>query len=53
MVDQMAWPEFSKLVPEIARASLHRGEVPDLKHNELVPSEVCANSLALDQPVAQ
>ena len=34
-------PGFVKLVPELTRASSHRGEVPDMLHNELYPAEVC------------
>lgn len=40
LVTQLVIPTFVRLVPEITRSSCHRGEVPDLKHNELYPGVV-------------
>jgi hypothetical protein len=41
IVRNLAVPSYVKLVPELTRASCHRGEVPDMLHDELYPAEVC------------
>ena len=39
LCQQLTVPLMVQLIPEIGRASAHRGEVSDLKHNELYPSD--------------
>ena len=40
LVKLLALPEVARLIPELTRASCHRGEVYDLKHHELFISAV-------------
>ena len=39
LCQQLTVPLMVQLIPEIGRASAHRGEVSDLKHNELYRSD--------------
>ena len=39
LCQQLTVPLMVQLIPEIGRASAHCGEVSDLKHNELYPSD--------------
>jgi len=43
----VALPITFKVVPELTRASVHRGEVVHLRHNELFPAAVCTHSIGL------